>query len=227
MIKPVVTRGFIDLTTNGTLLDEDVGDRIMDSVLHQICISVNVPTKELGDKYHKDNSYELVVDNVTEFLEMKKGRPPKTLIRMLKTQESLPYLEEARKFWERHMYPNDYFHVSLISNWAGFIDEKIFGQEYGKRVNRVCRRLVKSYGLDVSKEGDVFACCNGAIFPPEHPSCLGNLADYSLEELLMKKKAITHGFSECAVCSENLYYIDPETGEHIKGMVKTKDYTEG
>jgi len=77
------------------------------------------------------------------------------------------------------------------------------------------------------KDGYAYSCCFGSIFLSTHPCCLGNITDFSLGELLAIKKEKTPKFyPECNVCSERRYYIDPETRESVKRMVKVKDYAE-
>jgi len=222
-IRPLV-RGRITLTTNGILLDDRVAPLVLESGIDEVDISVNIPTRELHGKYHHDETYDLVRNNAISFLKSKIGGKLKVMIRMMKFRDTLPHLSQERDFWSKHLGERDFYFETLLMNWAGHIDEKHYGVEYGDPIQPVCRHLLDN-ALAISKDGDVFACCVGSVFPPNHPSCLGNLDNYSLEDMLKIKRTNSLKFyPECSVCSEYRHYIDPVTGEHMKRMVKVKDY---
>lgn len=205
----------VTLFTNGILLDDKMTDLLLEiENIVGLVISLNIPTRDLYEKYHGNDTYDLVCKNIINFLDKKGDKKPATYVRLMKFNATMPHIEEAHQFWNQHISETDFVSIALIGNWNELIDEKSYGQEYGKNISRTCRRLA-SDSLTITKEGSTFSCNFGCILPTSHPTYLGNIENHTLQELLEKKhEALKCGeYRGNPACCGYRYAIDPETGK--------------
>ena len=116
--------------------------------------------------------------------------------------------------------------VAQLENWMGAIDESFFGVKYDysnpDNLRIICGDLFGKY-LTITKEGNTYACCFAVALPPDYPTMLGNIKDYTIKDLLwsFKREAQYKAqqnqkyLNQCAVCSKiritppSMRYVNP------------------
>ena len=91
------------LSTNGTLLDETVAGRILDSKLAHITLSFDGSTKESFEYYRKGARFEKVRDNFVRFARMKYERKSKlqVVVQMVRMERNAGEVDEFIRFWSK------------------------------------------------------------------------------------------------------------------------------
>lgn len=112
MIEYGVQKGIkIYLYTNGTLLNEEMSKKLVESGLTGVIISIDAVKREVYRNIKKEDKYDEVVKNVTRFLELKKEfnrdkpkkygeQKPVVGIQILKMRENDAEIEEFMNKWD-------------------------------------------------------------------------------------------------------------------------------
>ncbi len=89
------------LSTNGTLLDQEAAERILDSPLAHITLSFDGATRESFEYYRKGAKFEKVRDNFVRLGALKKerGRGPRIVVQMVRMERNASEVEEFIRFW--------------------------------------------------------------------------------------------------------------------------------
>jgi radical SAM protein with 4Fe4S-binding SPASM domain len=89
------------LSTNGTLLDEAMAERILSGPLESITLSFDGATKESFEFYRKGARFEKVRDNFVRFCRMKKERGARieVVVQMVRMERNSGEVEEFMRFW--------------------------------------------------------------------------------------------------------------------------------
>ncbi|MCC7154815.1 MAG: radical SAM protein [Bryobacterales bacterium] len=89
------------LSTNGTLLDEKMADRLLQGPLEHITLSFDGATKESFEYYRKGARFERVRDNFVRFARMKHERKAKVqvVVQMVRMERNAGEAGEFRRFW--------------------------------------------------------------------------------------------------------------------------------
>ena len=171
----------IRFNTNARYLHK-VGSEIIDSQLvDYLSLSLSLPTEKLYEKYQGKNDFDVASRNMLNFLKEKGTRKPNTDVRFIDVPESSPHLEKAMKNWRRHVNKNDWVSKATLANWGGLVGEPLENKR-----NNPCRYQDKLLGkhLSINKEGYVGVCCFAVAVSPTHPFIIGNIKDYSINELI-------------------------------------------
>lgn len=131
MVAYAKKKGILDVyfNTNATLLTKEIGRRLIEAGLDRVSISFEGLEPEVYEKYRVGASFEKVVDNIKEFVELRdKINSDKPLVRIqtVALPDILPKLKEYGEFWSRivdevaYIDFKDYSHLrgDLISDWA-------------------------------------------------------------------------------------------------------------
>jgi radical SAM protein with 4Fe4S-binding SPASM domain len=91
------------LSTNGTLLDEAVAGRLLDSSLEHITLSFDGSTKESFEFYRKGASFEKVRDNFVRFARLKHARRSKlqVVVQMVRLERNANEVGDFLRFWRQ------------------------------------------------------------------------------------------------------------------------------
>lgn len=213
-IKEVNKRVRVAITSNGSLLTKEMADKLSQSKLDELVISINTMDKVL---YNKVMGLDLdkTVNNVLYFLENLKKNNSRMSVRMsvVRTSETDDFIRKTIDFWNQHginVFVND------IENRGGnvilFTNLKI-GQKIKKKIRsfflknvNVCMRpLVQAYIL---YNGDMILCC--ADWKRE--VVLGNVFDESVYDVwnspkstAIRKLVLEKQFSKMKLCSTCSY----------------------
>jgi len=119
---------FTKLHTNGTKLDEEKAQAVLDSTLDLISFSFDGFEKETYERYRVGGHFETTVENIVRFLQMKKERgqrKPFTVIEVMDFPDGNgAFSKEKRQAFEKRFgdLPLDWMIIKKPHNWAGNID---------------------------------------------------------------------------------------------------------
>lgn len=211
----------VEILTNGVTLSSETSDRLIDSGLTSLRISVNGLNSEDYLKYCNTKiDFDAYVQQIRYFYEHKRDTSlyVKIINYMVNTPERL---EEFRRIFDPVC---DVINVENLYKTNADIDfdkltdepEKLlYTQNTGKCVQtETCSSPF--YVLQIDEDGFVQPCC-GPIFPTEG-HCLGNAGEMSLRDLWFKKSYPFQrrlldgikGLSFCEGCSVRLSQTYPE-----------------
>ena len=90
------------LSTNGTLLDEAMAARLLETPLEHITLSFDGATKQSFEYYRKGANFERVRDNFIRFARMKKERGAKiqVVVQMVRMERNASETGEFIRFWK-------------------------------------------------------------------------------------------------------------------------------
>jgi radical SAM protein with 4Fe4S-binding SPASM domain len=127
---------FTRIHTNGSLLTEELSQKILSSGLDRLSFSFDGCDKETYERIRKGGNFEKTVQNITRFLEMKKKnrqKKPITTIEVIdfsdQNKHTIQNAKEKLKKQFKYL-PLDSFVSKEMHNWAGHIDQKTKGHKY-------------------------------------------------------------------------------------------------
>jgi radical SAM protein with 4Fe4S-binding SPASM domain len=90
------------LSTNGTLLDERMAERLLAAPLEHITLSFDGATKESFEYYRKGARFERVRDNFVRFARMKheRGSRVQVVVQMVRMERNAGEVEAFTRFWK-------------------------------------------------------------------------------------------------------------------------------
>lgn len=194
-----------EMSTNTSLLNENIIDKILESGLDIIYLCVDGITRETYQKVRKNGDYEKAVKNVEDFINIKnkKGvKNPSVYLQIIVMKETIDEIENFKKKWS--IDGIDKINVKPLDTWGGQISE-INSLEIKKRnvpSNRFhCPNLW--YHAHIYHNGDM-VCCD-RDFDARHP--LGNVKDgvmkvwngQKMQDL--RKKHIERNLEDIPSCS--------------------------
>ena len=204
-----VSNASIRLNTNASRLHE-IGNRVISSnCVDYLTLSLNLPTRELYQKYTQTHDYPKVIENIKQFLTKKQDRKPDVSLRFIKTPDSMPHLENAARYWERYLNKNDEVSVAELSNWGGLVGEPTEPRK------GPCRYLSHQAGkhLSITLDGYASICCFSVAFRQDDPLVVGNIRNHSIEELLVLAKLRANeirGSDVCEHCNASVWVREGE-----------------
>lgn len=168
---------WVGVLTNGSLLSDDVIERILSSGLDELSVSMDGFSPETFNRIRVGLDFEQVAGNVTRLLERRQGRRPKVQIQVVLLPENLHEKEQAKQLWGGRV---DSLAFRQAQNWAGGMetDSKVFTPHTVENNKLVpCRYLWTQ--LNVRDSGDVVMCC--VDWDSEH--IVGNVHEQSLRDI--------------------------------------------
>lgn len=160
MIKYARSNGvFTSFFSNGTLLDESKGRKIIDSGLDRILITIDGATKETYEKIRVNANFERTVSNIENFLKLKSelgSKKPEFILQIIKMKETE---SEIPRFIEKFKHlPVDHIRVRPFDTWAGDADViKHAPSKIVKRSRVACTQLWTT--MPILWDGRVVPCC--------------------------------------------------------------------
>jgi radical SAM protein with 4Fe4S-binding SPASM domain len=117
----------ITLITNGTLLNHDKADHILDLKIDSMCFSVDGVTNETYSKVRVKGNLDKVVANVRNLIAKRNARgqrEPAILMRIIQMPQTEEEVDAFLEQWRRNLGPQDAVAVNPYISWAGLMDEK-------------------------------------------------------------------------------------------------------
>lgn len=165
------------LSTNATLLDEEHAQRLADSPLDILILSLDGATAETYERVRQRGDFAQTVENIQGFLDVRRGSRPYTIVQMIELADTSAEKEDFLRRWTGRGVRAL---VKPFTAWQGD-SAQIASLGSPKALeplrHRVCDRAWA--WLTVYQDGTVAPCCrdyNGA-----HP--LGNVSDDSVDEI--------------------------------------------
>lgn len=152
------------LSTNAVLLDEKMSINLIKSGLNEIVFSVDTLDKEKF-KYYRGVDLDLVMNNVSRFLELKKklfSNTPITQVQCINIEMDENQVEEYIRFWKKTAV--NYINIKRPSTRSNLVQCKETRKKIESRLNVFrkknefpCFWLWKS--VVILSNGDVILCC--------------------------------------------------------------------
>jgi pyruvate-formate lyase-activating enzyme len=175
--------------TNGYLLTEDLSEKIVDSGLDVLRISVIGYDKDTYEKWMKTDSFERVLNNASRFNEISKGSDTELhSYHLILDNENVEY--ETSKYRKNWIEPtNSNAEIWMMHNWSGVYNEMPYSREgeersCGRPFNDVLE--VRAGGLD-GHNAAVVACC--MTLGDDSSATLGHLDESRIIDVLEGGKA--------------------------------------
>lgn len=185
------------LSTNAILLSERVAGAIVECEVDQIVLSLNLASREKYEAINGADRYDLVVQNVKNFLSIlnRDGIKRRThaYVQILKELHTQSELDEFRKLWSPLMAPNAELSVKPLTDWAGLVDLSSLGvaglsassNENPFEPDRYpCTAI---YGRVITFDGRVLACCLALPIMPKE-LIVGDARVQALEDIMDNDK---------------------------------------
>jgi radical SAM protein with 4Fe4S-binding SPASM domain len=164
------------LSTNGTLLTEEVSARILASPLEHITLSFDGATKESFEFYRKGARFEVVRENFVRLARMKRERGAKVqiVVQMVRLERNAGEVDAFLRFWRA--VPG----VDLVRVKED--ETNLLRPEAERAVagaGRPCHYLWRG-PMYVKHNGDVYACCQSYMLGGKP---VGRVGEQSLGEI--------------------------------------------
>lgn len=188
LIRNRLPDAFVHADTNAIALDEKSAEKLINSGLDLLIVSVNAHDKETYKKINIVDKFDEVVSNVKTLLNLKGNRPPSVVVQLLDIDVNRPHFEEFRNFWEPLLNDNDELYFRPFNDFGGSISLDDFVSDYYKGERYPCPSMFST--LTIDKDGFVFPCCMGFVHGPKSDICLGNINEKSVGEIYSKEGRI-------------------------------------
>jgi MoaA/NifB/PqqE/SkfB family radical SAM enzyme len=176
-----LTPSKIRLDTNGTMMRPPVVDRLFESRLPSLIVSVDGVDETSYDILRAGGRFANVVANLEYLIAQRRQAPdkgPAISIQVIESDLTRDYLAAFTEQWRQKIGDARRIEVSVIPyhDFGGQIDDPRFAtrRRDGLHVNLPCYRL--TYELDVHSDGVVTACC----LDSERTIAVGNIHEQSL-----------------------------------------------
>tara|TARA_Y100000310_G_scaffold344861_1_gene460080 strand:- start:1730 stop:2752 length:1023 start_codon:yes stop_codon:yes gene_type:complete len=212
---------FTMLNTNGNLIDQKKAEMILDSGLDYLSFSLDGATKETYEKIRVGGNYEETLNNMVNFLELKKERQqrkPFVNIEMIHMKDTEDEVSKFRETFSK--LPADNVGIKRLNNWAG----EVVVEGEMKRVTTDMSCIHPWSFSVVLWDGKIVPCCkdfNGA-------HVLGDVRENKLMDIWNKHYKMLYlretlgkegGFRDidiCKGCSEIFIDRIGTDGEEVK-----------
>lgn len=169
---------FTRLHTNGSLLTEELTEKIIDSGLDRLSISFDGYTKETYEEIRQGGDFDKTIANIIHLLQIKKdnhAKLPEVAIEVINFNDlSETELSHSREKFLQHFqgYALDNFVTKELHNWAGDFEKDTDSGQYS-----ICPFPWNA--LVIFWNGDVLACTQDFF----GHYVLGNVKDSSLQTI--------------------------------------------
>ena len=164
------------LSTNGTLLDEKMAERLLLGPLEHITLSFDGATKESFEYYRKGARFERVRDNFVRFARMKHERKAKVqvVVQMVRMERNAGEVGEFTRFWSSIPGVDQ---IRIKEDETNLMRPDV-GHEAAEW-KHPCHYLWRG-PLYVKHNGDVYPCCQSYMLDG---TPVGRIGERRLEEI--------------------------------------------
>lgn len=196
-VREVMPNVWLEIFTNGSILDDEKIDQLALLNVNFINVSVNAASKDIYEKICKRNHFDKVVENTIKLINRLSS---KTVIRVSMVPTEVVTNEEIEKFkefWSKYL-PKENIQINEYFNWSG----KIYKNK--QTIISSCFRILEH--LTVQYDGKVIWCCMDIGDNPDY--IIGDLTKQTLKEVweksewrrLMHKQSKRIGLEPCFKC---------------------------
>ena len=231
--SPRITKALLRLDTNGTMMKAPIIDKLFQSQLRNLIISVDGVDETSYNYLRAGGNFKQVIENIQLFIAKRKLEPtkgPTVQIQIIESDYSRPYLPEFKKFWTEQLQGVERMSINVIPfhNFAGQIKDEHFDavKETGLHFNLPCHRL--TYEMEISADGVTSVCC----LDSERQLAIGNVNHTSISEMWhgpkvtayreQMKRARYGTMALCQTCPHSQKFVSHYTHmERLKGAFGT------
>ncbi|MBU1419939.1 MAG: radical SAM protein [Proteobacteria bacterium] len=217
--------GPIQFTSNGTRLNKDAAEKILDLEIEFISFSLDTIDATLYESTRLGAKYEKVLDNILQFLDLKKKRNaklPQVQISAVETEQHKPGMKDFIQYWQPKVDRVRVYVEHSSSDHPGTIDAPL--PSFSKRLP--CHKPFED--LIVLWDGNI-ALCNHD-WTREKNRSIGNVSSQSIVSVwnseryqyirIMHENGILDKEPLCAHCDHwKMFYLD----EGYLGQLYTKE----
>jgi MoaA/NifB/PqqE/SkfB family radical SAM enzyme len=134
-IKTNLPKVKINISTNGSLVNEEISEKVINSGLDTLNFDIDGATKETYESIRRNLNFSQVTENVHNFMKIRKKlkkKKPKvsvTIIRMDKTSHEIASFIKMWKGKVDHVGVNDY------NTWLGSVEDRNIGEKKKKSIS--------------------------------------------------------------------------------------------
>lgn len=229
MVRKLPENLYVSLLTNGTLLNKKCSEELLDAGLDMLWISMDGFTKESYEKIQLGSRFDLIMQNIHDFNEVRRGTEIKLGITFVVTPENTEQLEKINEFADKisadmlnisHMIPGTAIEKEKLLNLYGREDIPV-GKMYrytgaaGNVEENICP-FIHERSLFVRWDGEVQPCmqllhsCYTYLYEEKRKITsvsYGNITEKNLTEIWntkdyadFRKRVDTFYFPFCRVC---------------------------
>lgn len=219
---------YISMTTNGLLLDKEMTQRLLQTGLDSLSISIDAGTKETYKEVRGGN-FDKLVENVEYFLEEVERQQINMYINLsiILNKEAQNEVELFKNKWSKYKAVNEFYIRNLI-------EKENEGMDVFHKDNHTCsKRIVCQKPWDeihINPDGGVMPCCTMSTSVGWDNTNLGNLYEKTLDEIWngeiakkLRKDLLNEDFAQwkiCQNCKEWSYYsIEKENGDVVSPAI--------
>jgi MoaA/NifB/PqqE/SkfB family radical SAM enzyme len=203
------------MATNASLLCGELADGIRTSGLDKLIITIDGDSAESYEKIRIRGKFEIVRNNVENFLRsVERSGGPTCHIKLIQQFENQSDVDGFRARWSR--FPPAMVEVMWLSDWAGNVrDSRLHSSQLNPNIGidrSACSDLW--FKMQVDWRGNVALCCFDA-FGTEN---FGNLGTQTLEEVWHCEAIVAHRIRHLAksckgICARCRDWAAPEEYE--------------
>jgi radical SAM protein with 4Fe4S-binding SPASM domain len=206
-IEAAAVRGIkVGMSTNGTLLDLQKAEVLLNSKLDMLVVSVDGTDADTYEKIRGVNTFDHLVNNIEAFLKLKKvtNNGPYTVLQMICMKENWSQAEKFVGHWKK--CGADAVRLKRFFNFAGDVEDlsngKVKNVAAGDGSRGPCFLLWRQ--MAIYYDGTVVSCCHDFL----HKSEAGNIHLQSLRDIWnsemmvdMRQKHLSGRQQEIALCA--------------------------
>ena len=182
--SPRITKALLRLDTNGTMMKVPVIEKLFESQLRNLIISVDGVDETSYNYLRAGGNFKQVIENIQLFIAKRREQPtkgPTVQIQIIESDYSRPYLPEFKRFWTEQLQGVERMSINVIPfhNFAGQIKDAHFDEVpvVGLHFNLPCHRL--TYEMEISADGVTSVCC----LDSERQLAIGNVNNTSIKTM--------------------------------------------
>lgn len=215
----------INMNSNGTLLDDEMAEMILDSGIDFISFDVDGFSAEVYEKIRVNGKRDVFYNNIQNLIRKKKERGLKKPIIEMQAIEMPENRHEIKQIIDYWLGQGVRASVRSVFSWAGNIDNG--------RSNKEIKRITCGYAIGhcaVTWDGMVVACGNDC----QGETTFGNVKDSSIKEIWnvnrrkFMENHMQHRFDElpdvCKRCTDWMQVGDKHMDEQGKKYDKSYDF---
>jgi radical SAM protein with 4Fe4S-binding SPASM domain len=178
----------VELNTNATLLDREKSEELLRSGISHVSFAFDGFKREMYERVRRGADFEKTLENILNFLRLKKERrcrKPYTVLSMLEFIPGEDSSEKKEAFWEKFAGLIDDVHLREVNSWGKlFLGTRDFRYREFHGGYVPCGRLWNTLGI--LWNGDVVPC----IYNLNHDYVVGNVREKTLAELWNTPKIV-------------------------------------
>lgn len=152
---------YVTFTTNGSLMTSARAESLLRSGLDNIDFSIDGATKETYESIRGNLNYDVVFNNIKQFLKIRDEIKPQVSVRLRMTvsENNIHEFKPLSEYWKPYFGPHDGVYGKLISSWASWMDGYALpeGHDPSRLNTSPCISLWGT--LPIFSDGRVPICC--------------------------------------------------------------------